>query len=67
MNSPGGIDIRAVLNEQSDNKIVAARTSGVERKDAVENRVDRLAMRESVLDETDVSCRSSNVQAKMRD
>ena len=62
---PRCMDIRATLDEQADYEIVPSRTSDMQREDSVENRVDGLAVIESVGDETEVSRRGSRVEAEV--
>lgn len=50
-----------------DNLHIAARTSSMERKNAIEHRIDRLAMTKSILDEANVTSSGCRVQTEAWD
>lgn len=52
---PWGIDVGAALDENFDDDVVATGAGGVEGEDAVDDRVDRLAVFERISDEAEVA------------
>jgi hypothetical protein len=56
-----------MINQYFDNLDIAACASSMERKNAIEDRVDRLTMTKSILDETNVTGGSRGVQTETGD
>ena len=50
-----------MINQYLDNLEIATRASSMERKNPIEDRVDRLAMTKGILDETNVARSSCEV------
>jgi hypothetical protein len=64
---PRSVDISAVVDQELDNLDMPAGTGSMEREDAVEDGIDRLAMVKSVLDEAKVSGGSSFMETELGD
>lgn len=64
---PWCVNICSMLNEELHDQVVPTRTCGMQWQDTVKDRVDGLAVRERILDETDIASGSGRVQAKMWD
>jgi len=56
-----------MINQYFDNLHIATRTGSMQRKNAIEYRIDRLAMIEGILDKTNVSSSSCGVQTEAGD
>lgn len=56
-----------MINQYFDNLDIATRASSMKRKNAIEDRVDRLAMTKGILDETNVTRSSCEVQTETGD
>jgi hypothetical protein len=52
---PLGVDICAMVDEELDDLGIATCTSGMEREDSVDYRIDGLAMTECVLDKPNIT------------
>jgi len=61
-NVPWGVNVCTVVYQQVDNLFIPTRASNVYGKDAVEDRIDWLAVGESVSDEAIVSGGSGGMQ-----
>jgi len=59
---PWSVYIGTIVYEQSDDHVVSTGTSGMEREYAVDDRVDRLAMRDGIFCEADVSGSGSGME-----
>ena len=55
-----------MINQYFDNLDIATRTSSMQRKNAIEDRVDWLAMTKGILDETNVTRGSCEVETETR-
>ena len=56
-----------MINQYFDNLDIATRASSMQRKNSIEDRVDRLAMTKGILDETNVTRSSCEVQTETGD
>ena len=56
-----------MINQYFDNLEIATRASSMQRKNAIKNRVDRLAMTKGILDETNVTRSGCEVQTETGD
>jgi hypothetical protein len=56
-----------MINQYFDNLDIATRASSMKRKNAIEDRVDRLAMTKGILDETNVTRSSCEMQTETGD
>ena len=56
-----------MLDQKLDDLFISPSTGSMKRKNAVENGVDGLSVREGVLDEADVACRGGRVEAQVGD
>lgn len=64
---PHCIDVCTMVDEETDDEVVAAGTCHMQGKDAIEDRVDGLAMREGILHKPDVARCRGCVQAEIWD
>jgi hypothetical protein len=62
--TPRSIDICAMINQDSDNLHIAARTGSMEWKHAIEDRVYGLAVVERIFDEPDIAGGGGGVEAQ---
>ena len=53
-----------MINQYFDNLEIATRASSMQRKNAIEDRVDRLSMTKGIFDETNVARGSCEVQTE---
>jgi hypothetical protein len=65
--APGRVHVGAVVDEELDDLGVAARAGGVEREDAVDDRVGGLTVGEGVGDEAEVAGARGPVEAEVGD
>ena len=66
-NAPGGIYIRAVVYQEFDNLHIAACTGSMKRQNAIEDRVNGLAIVESILDQPNVARGCGRMETKTGD
>jgi hypothetical protein len=65
--TPWSVYVCTVLYKQPDHHVVSPGTGSMEREYAVDDRIDRLTMREGVFREANVSGRGSGMETEMWD